>query len=163
MLNQTELSGCLTIQYSGAEDEILGTAYPHLPRQTQRTSSPDERRRFSAVPPSRWGRERAWAGLTHPGMIPSLVSVNPSLAPGPATLTSVAKANSSPPPSAVPSKAEMLGTSSRSKPVKALRNPSRKSFTCEGDIDLRSLRSAPAQNVLGTRERTTSTRVLASQ
>lgn len=83
-------------------------------------------------------------------MMPNLVSGRPTCAREPKTRKSVARASSSPPPSASPLMAEIVGIGraemSRSVPRRFARNAA----VCSGVNVARSFRSAPAQKTPGT-------------
>mmetsp|Transcript_5278 Transcript_5278/g.13333 ORF Transcript_5278/g.13333 Transcript_5278/m.13333 type:complete len:237 (+) Transcript_5278:22-732(+) len=93
-----------------------------------------------------------------PGMIPRRTSGRATFASGPATRRSHASAISSPPPSATPSSAAMVGMGRLSMASVSARRRDTNSRTSSMDMPFLSLRSAPAQKTPGTSECRMSTR-----
>lgn len=83
-------------------------------------------------------------------MMPNLVSGRPTCACEPKTRKSVARASSSPPPSASPLMAEIVGIGRAEMSRSAPRRFARNAAVCSGVNVARSFRSAPAQKTPGT-------------
>jgi hypothetical protein len=122
---RTDLEGLLGIQLPGSKDELLCGGEAHEAGQPLRSSGTSEGRRWWSVQQGQEGarlkkkrgqvEEESQEGGKqgrHPGMMASFVSVRPILAFAPAALKSHARAISSPPPSAAPSIAAMVGMGS---------------------------------------------------
>jgi len=83
-------------------------------------------------------------------MMANLVSGRPTCAREPKTRKSVARASSSPPPSASPLMAEIVGIGRAEMSRSAPRRFARNAAVCSGVNVARSFRSAPAQKTPGT-------------